>query len=76
MIKDYEELKDHINMLNGNLNRICVTDSQNELEDMLEWVNLRINQIYNYNMLRIEGQASEMDMIEPSLDDLNRSLDS
>ena len=63
-------------MLNGNLNRICVTDSQNELEDMLEWVNLRINQIYNYNMLRIEGQASEMDMIEPSLDDLNRSLDS
>jgi len=76
VIKDYEELKDHINMLNGNLNRICVTDSQNELEDMLEWVNLRINQIYNYNMLRIEGQASEMDMIEPSLDDLNRSLDS
>lgn len=41
------------NMLNGNINRIFITDDLEELERMYNFAKMRIDTIYKINKLRI-----------------------
>ena len=48
-----QELYDEIGMLNGNVNRMCVTDSIDELNSMKEWAEKRIQKLFKSNLSRI-----------------------
>lgn len=66
MITNYNELDNEINMLKGNINRICVSDDYEELERMYMYAKIRLDEIYDYNLSRIKKydvlyKISEMD---------------
>ena len=46
-----------IDMLQGNINRMCVTDSRDELRAMYAWANIRLNEIYRMNDERLRDVA-------------------
>lgn len=46
-------------LLNGNVNRMCVTDNMNELEEMRMVAKHRIDKIYHMNKSRLEDQAND-----------------
>lgn len=48
-----QELEIEIDMLQGNINRMCVTDDDAELASMQQWAKRRIDQIYLYNHQRL-----------------------
>lgn len=48
-----QELEIEIDMLKGNINRMCVTDDDAELESMQQWAKKRIDRIYSYNYQRL-----------------------
>lgn len=54
MIKDYKGLQIKYDMLIGNINRMCVTDSLDELKKMYEIALHKLKDIYLYNELRIQ----------------------
>ena len=43
-------------MLRGNINRMCVTDSKEELLQMYAYANIRLNEIFVENRERIKAQ--------------------
>lgn len=45
----YDKAKNERNMLDGNINRMFITDDFNEFEKMYEFAKLRIENIYNIN---------------------------
>jgi len=66
MITNYNELDNEINMLKGNINRMCVSDDYEELERMYMYAKIRLDEIYDYNLSRIKKydvlyKISEMD---------------
>ena len=48
-----QKLEIEIDMLRGNINRMCVTDDDAELESMQQWAKKRIDRIYLYNHQRL-----------------------
>lgn len=48
-----QKLEIEIDMLRGNINRMCVTDDDAELESMQQWAKKRIDRIYSYNYQRL-----------------------
>ena len=46
-----------LDMLQGNINRMCVTDSRDELRSMYAWANIRLNEIYRMNDERLRDAA-------------------
>lgn len=50
MINNREELEECLRMLQGNINRLCVSDDLDELSKMKEFAIKRINEIYIYNI--------------------------
>lgn len=52
-----QELYNEIGMLNGNVNRMCVTDDVKELESMKDWAVKRIQTIYEENLSRINNKV-------------------
>ena len=53
MINNYNELNNEINMLDGNINRMCLVDNMKELDYMYQFALLRIKKIYEYNLNRV-----------------------
>lgn len=51
---DRRKLKNELDMLQGNINRMCVTDDEEELLSMQEWAKTRIDRIYSLNKQRLE----------------------
>lgn len=51
---DRRVLKNELDMLQGNINRMCVTDDEEELLSMQEWAKMRIDTIYSLNKQRLE----------------------
>lgn len=39
-----------MDMLRGNLNRMCVTHDRNELESMYKWAQARLNMLYELRL--------------------------
>ena len=54
MLKSNQELYNECDMLEGNINRMCVTDNFKELSDMRYFALLRIMKIYDFNFRRLE----------------------
>ncbi len=54
-----QELYDEIGMLNGNVNRMCVTDSIDELNSMKEWAEKRIKKLFESNLSRINKNIGD-----------------
>lgn len=54
MLKNYDDLSNEINMLKGNINRMCVTSETDELERMYDFAKRRLDEIYTYNKSRVE----------------------
>lgn len=52
-IKTKEELDNEIDLLEGNINRMCVTTNLVELCDMAMWAQKRIENIYDYNKQKL-----------------------
>ena len=48
-----QKLELEIDMLKGNINRMCVTDDDAELVSMQQWAKKRIDRIYSYNNQRL-----------------------
>ena len=57
MIEDYKDLLNEINMLNGNINRMCVTENVEEIVKMSKVATERLQEIYVYNMFRLNHKA-------------------
>lgn len=53
-IKSHQEMRNGIDMLQGNINRMCVADSTSEVFSQYEWARKRLEDIFNYNILRLE----------------------
>ena len=51
-----QKLEIEIDMLRGNINRMCVTDDDAELESMQQWAKKRIDRIYLHNHQRLREQ--------------------
>lgn len=51
-----QKLEIEIDMLQGNINRMCVTNDDAELASMQQWAKRRIDQIYLYNHQRLREQ--------------------
>lgn len=54
-----QELYDEIGMLNGNVNRMCVTDIIDELNSMKEWAEKRIKKLFESNLSRINKNIGD-----------------
>lgn len=53
MIKDQKELFIETDLLEGNVNRMCVTKDEKELVNMRDWAIKRIERIFEYRSLEI-----------------------
>ena len=48
MAERISEILLEMDMLEGTVNRMCVTHDKKELEDMRDWAKRRIDKIFNY----------------------------
>lgn len=53
VIYNRKELTIEVDMLKGNINRMCVTDDPDELREMVYYARQRLDAIYTYNMTRV-----------------------
>ena len=58
-----KDLEFELDMLRGNLNRMCVCDTKEELLDMFAFACMRLNDIYKMNKTRIyeKGEVEQDD---------------
>ena len=54
LIKSHQEMQNEIDMLRGNINRMCVADSTSEVFAQYEWARKRLEDIFNYNISKLE----------------------
>lgn len=52
--KDRQKLQNIIDMLRGNINRMCVTNDKEELEEMRYYAKRKIDMIADINKKRLE----------------------
>lgn len=58
-ILNYQDLRNERNMLDGNLNRLMVTENMEELERMVRFAKIRIDNIVEYRKKKIK----EIDLV-------------
>ena len=58
-----QNLDIELDMLKGNINRMCVTDSRDELMMMYAWANKRLNSIMTMNEERLK-EVAKMKMFD------------
>lgn len=58
-IENYAQLRNEMDMVDGNMARMCVTSSIEELEGMFYYAQERINAIYNYNLKRLKANEEK-----------------
>lgn len=58
-ILNYRDLRNERNMLDGNLNRLMVTENMEELERMVRFAKIRIDNIVEYRKKKIK----EIDLV-------------
>ena len=54
-----QELNIEIDMLRGNINRMCVTDDLSEMISMYEFAQKRLEKIYKHNKDRLLGKENK-----------------
>lgn len=53
MIANKNELDVEVDMIRGNINRMCLTQDNSELVKMFDYAKLRLQAIYDYNKERV-----------------------
>lgn len=61
MIRTQQELSNEIDMLNGNINRMCVCKSYKELSHNFLYAQERLREIYIYNIDRLNNAERKED---------------
>ncbi|GHV41302.1 hypothetical protein FACS189490_07920 [Clostridia bacterium] len=51
---NYNEFRNEVDALQGNINRMCVTNNLHELVSMRDWADRRIDKIYSFLADRID----------------------
>lgn len=59
LIRTYQEMRNEIDMLIGNINRMCVTNRISEVFSQYEFAKKRLVDIFNYNILRFENKQND-----------------
>lgn len=59
-INSREELYAELDMLQGNINRICVSDNKTEISSMYQFALARLEEIMKYNMMRVIKSEAQM----------------
>ena len=55
---DLNKIYEQIDLLKGNINRMCVTDDMMELQRMFDLARIRLNNIHSINFKRLtEGEG-------------------
>lgn len=52
-IRNREEMLGEVDMLRGNINRICVSDDVEEISQMYHYALTRLEEIMKYNVRRV-----------------------
>lgn len=52
-IRNREEMLSEVDMLRGNINRICVSDDVEEISQMYHYALTRLEEIMKYNVRRV-----------------------
>lgn len=64
-------INNEMDMLRGNLNRMCVTSDVQELDKMKEWALIRIDKIYNTKLeILMQENAEKLDKIYPVTEEM------
>ena len=58
-IENYAQLRNEIDMVDGNMARMCITSSTEELEGMFYYAQMRIEAIYYYNLERLKANEEK-----------------
>lgn len=53
MIRNRKEMLGEVDMLRGNINRICVSDDVEEISQMYHYALTRLEEIMKYNVRRV-----------------------
>lgn len=53
-IHNKRELDNEIRMIQGNINRMCITDDEEELLSMYRYAQMRLTEIFLFNFLKLE----------------------
>lgn len=53
IIRNREEMLGEVDMLRGNINRICVSDNVEEISQMYHFALTRLEEIMKYNVRRV-----------------------
>lgn len=61
MIKSHTELMQETDLLQGNINRMCVTEDEEELKNMKDWAHKRIDKIFDYTYQKIVAKHAIKD---------------
>lgn len=56
MVRTRQELRNEIDMLNGNINRMCVCESYKELIYNFSYAQERLKEICKYNVDRLNNE--------------------
>ena len=51
------ELRAELDSLQGNINRMCITTDEKELQEMRKWAKLRIDKIFDYRQEQIRKKV-------------------
>jgi hypothetical protein len=60
MVASKEFLKNEIDFLTGNINRMCVSDNAIEITEMCQWAYKRLEDIYQFNLERVNEKKSKV----------------
>ncbi len=52
-IRNREEMLGEVDMLKGNINRICVSDNVEEISQMYHYALMRLEELMKYNVRRV-----------------------
>jgi hypothetical protein len=66
---ELNRIRNEEDMLKGNINRMCVTDSLKELFSMYDFAMKRISTIYNINLKKFLDDNSEVDLAKKYIED-------
>ena len=53
------KIDEQIDLLKGNINRMCVTDDMMELQRMFDYARIRLNNIHSINFKRLTEEDDE-----------------
>lgn len=58
---NYNEMHNLVEMLRGEINRMCITDEMKELDNLRLFADLNISKLFDMNVQRLEEEKHEIE---------------